>query len=107
MSGCTADLRYRCNASDFRETKPYHVPLLPLRVRRLTEGEHAQGPPFASWGLRVHLAFCQDCTRYLVQIRAVQAALAALKKGGVAPETRVQLGQRFRAWHAGLGTPRS
>lgn len=70
---------------------------------QLTDGEHAHGPPLTRVGIRLHLSFCKECARYLAQMRAVQAALAALRTGEVAAETKVRLGQQFRAWHSGLG----
>jgi hypothetical protein len=44
---------------------------------------------------------CGDCTRYLAQLEAVRAALAALRTSGVEAETKLRLGQQFREWHAG------
>lgn len=73
---------------------------------QLSDGEHTHGPRLTRVGIRLHLTFCKDCTRYLGQIRAVQAALAALQTAGVAAETKIRLGQQFRAWHADL-KPRS
>jgi hypothetical protein len=74
---------------------------------QLTDGEHTHGSPLTRVGIRVHLTFCKDCTRFLVQIRAVQAALAALGSGEVTAEAKVRLNQQFRAWHAGLEKPGS
>ena len=69
---------------------------------QLTDGEHT-GTSLTRVGIRLHLTFCRDCTRYLVQMTAVQAALAALRTDDVAAETKIRLGQQFRAWHADLG----
>ena len=70
---------------------------------QLTDGEHTHGPPLTRVGIRLHLSFCKDCARYLVQMTAVKAALSALRTGEVAAETKLRLGEQFRAWHAGLG----
>jgi hypothetical protein len=70
---------------------------------QLTDGKHAHGPPLTRVGIRLHLTFCKDCTRYLVQMRAVRAALGALRTAEVAAETKARLGEQFRTWHAGLG----
>jgi len=61
---------------------------------QLTDGEHTHGPPLIRAGIQLHLAFCGDCARYLVQMRAVQAALAALRTDEVAAETKVDAGKR-------------
>jgi hypothetical protein len=67
-------------------------------------------------GLRLHLAICRDCGRYLQQLTAVRAALGALRGPGVggeaaegegggqavSPRTRALLAARFRAWRATL-----
>ena len=74
---------------------------------QLTDGEHNRGTSPTRVGIRLHLTFCRDCTRYLVQMTAVQAALAALRTDDVAADTKVRLGQQFRAWHADLGKPGS
>jgi hypothetical protein len=69
---------------------------------QLTDDEHTHGPPLTRMGIRIHLTLCNGCARYLVQLRAVQAALAALRTGEVATEAKLRLGQQFRAWHADL-----
>lgn len=72
---------------------------------QLTDGEHVHGGALCQMGIRLHLALCENCTRYLAQLRAVQAALAALRTGEVTPETKVRLSVRFQSWQAGLGKP--
>jgi hypothetical protein len=71
---------------------------------QLTDGEHLHSR-LTRVGLRLHLTFCGDCTRYLAQMKAVRAALAALRTSGVESETKARLGQQFRQWHAGQGKP--
>jgi hypothetical protein len=72
---------------------------------KLTDRRDAHGPWLTRAGIRLHLSVCRDCYRYLRQMKAVQAALAALGEGSVAPDTRARLAERFRAWHAGLPKP--
>ncbi len=74
---------------------------------QLTDGELAHCPPLTRAGVRLHLTFCEDCTRYLVQLRAVQAALGALRAGAVSAETKLRFARQFREWHARLEKPGS
>jgi hypothetical protein len=70
-------------------------------VARLTDYEEGPCPGPVRAGIRLHLALCRDCGRYLTQLRAVRAALGKLPGTGVDPGTKTQLLERFRAWHAG------
>jgi hypothetical protein len=70
---------------------------------QLTDGEHSHGPALTRLGIRLHLGFCKDCTRYLVQLRAVGAALGSLATGEVRDETKARLAAQYRAWQASLG----
>jgi hypothetical protein len=67
-------------------------------VAHLDEHEEGQGPWLARAGLRLHLALCQPCFRYLGQLRAVREALRALQPEPVSPETRDRLLACFRTW---------
>ena len=70
-------------------------------IARLTDHDEGKGSPPGRAALRLHLAACGTCGRYLRQLRAVKGALAALGGTQVAPATRARLLDTFRDWHAG------
>jgi hypothetical protein len=78
------------------------VPGCRTLIAELTAYEEGAVSRLERAGVKLHLALCGDCSRYLRQARAVRAALGALATGSVAPQTRDRLLERFRAWHAAL-----
>jgi hypothetical protein len=72
---------------------------------QLNEGEHTDGSKLTRVGLRLHLTFCANCTRYLVQMTALRAALGAARTSEVPADSKGRLCAQFRAWHAGVGKP--
>jgi hypothetical protein len=78
------------------------VPGCRTLIRELTDHEEGVGTAIERAGVKLHLALCGDCTRYVEQARAVRAALGTLASGAIAPQTRARLLERFRAWHASL-----
>jgi hypothetical protein len=81
------------------------VPSCRTLVAELTDFEEGAGTHLARAGVKLHLALCGDCTRYLEQARAVRAALGGLAAETIAPQTRARLLEGFRAWHAGRSRP--
>jgi hypothetical protein len=78
------------------------VPGCRTLITELTAYEEGAGSGLRRAGVKLHLAVCGDCSRYLDQARALRAALGALATGAVAPPIRDRLLERFRAWHAAL-----
>jgi hypothetical protein len=70
---------------------------------QLNESEDSQGSALTRAGIRLHLTFCRHCTRYLVQMTALRAALRAARTSQVPDDTKGLLCAQFRAWHAGVG----
>jgi hypothetical protein len=70
-------------------------------IARLPDAEEGRASWLVRAGVRLHLAICGDCSRYLRQLEAVRAALGALAGRGVAAGTKAELTARFRAWRAG------
>lgn len=47
-----------------------------------------------------HLKACENCTEYLVQMRATIAATGRLREEDLTPEMREEFGAIFRHWHS-------
>ena len=44
-------------------------------VRLISSDEYLTGSPLKRLGIRLHLAMCRNCTRYVRQLRALAAAV--------------------------------
>ena len=52
---------------------------------------------------RLHIAGCENCTRYVEQMRTTIGMLGRLREQDVAPEVRDELLAAFRGWKAESG----
>ena len=64
----------------------------------LTDYLESALPAAGSRGGGRHLAECDDCARYLDQLRATIDAIGALAEEQVAPDVRDRLLVAFRSW---------
>jgi hypothetical protein len=67
-------------------------------VRLISSDEYLSASPLKRLGIRLHLAMCRNCTRYVRQLRALGAAVRAAGSTGSPSEVegaKAQILQRF------------
>ena len=85
---------------DFRPDEPTCQELAEL-VTDYLEGVLAPSLQRAFVG---HIAGCEDCTRYVEQMRTTIAVTGRIRAGDIAPPVRDELLELFRGWE-GAGSP--